>query len=346
MPLPPPCPRPFSDHVYAVKSGVSLSLRFWPATTPSSSSSSLPPFVLYAHGGAFAAGKHHLPNPWVVPGFRTRGFAVVSFAYRFAPAVSLADMVSDGADAHAWVRAHLSDRVDAGRCVLVGESAGGTIAALLAPRLSPVPVALVDIYGVVDFTDPKWAPDAPRHAVDIQPLSGEFSEEAVRAAIEAPDAAKALTVCPFEFETPEATVAEIWGVDGFKYDSGMRFQYDLKRYMRTHNTLVHVILRITPDMSPEQVLERKKEYSALYALESAKTYPPTYLLHGDADPVVPISNAYKIAARLRELGVDVGESYEPGVSHEFDHKYTGPDVEGWDKYIVPCLDFVERHAKA
>jgi hypothetical protein len=63
-----------------------------------------------------------------------------------------------------------------------------------------------------------------------------------------------------------------------------------------------------------------------------------------------------MAQRLREMGVPVGESYEPGEAHEFDNKYTvsssmeradfqGPDVKGWDEYILPILDFVDQYAK-
>lgn len=44
---------PFSDHIYAAKSGVELRLRLWPAPVRSPS-----PWVLWSHGGAFLFGLH------------------------------------------------------------------------------------------------------------------------------------------------------------------------------------------------------------------------------------------------------------------------------------------------
>jgi hypothetical protein len=65
--------------------------------------------------------------------------------------------------------------------------------------------------------------------------------------------------------------------------------------------------------------------------------------------------------KLVEMGVETGVSFEPGQGHEFDNKYTvglslmcdlpeltyqDTTVEGYDKYILPILDFVDKHAKA
>lgn len=311
--------RPFSDHTFAVKHGVKLDLRVWPAEV-----SSPAPWVLYVHGGAFAAGKHYLPNAWVVPGFRPRGYHVVSIAYRFIPHVDLRGSVEDGVDAHRWCREHLpeilgGDKVDVERCVVAGESAGGTIVTLLGAVLDPPPRAVVDIYGLVDPTFKK-----ERSAVDNQPLTEGWSEEEVAAAIARADPAEALTVCPFQFDIPIQEVREQWGVPDYEYDRKQVFQYEIKKYLRTHDLLFDCMYRLTPDMSEDERVAKMKAFSALWMLDDGRqSYPPTFFLHGTNDPVVPYeANAVAMANKLRNMGVPVGEAYEPGEGHEYDNKYT------------------------
>ncbi len=46
--------------------------------------------------------------------------------------------------------------------------------------------------------------------------------------------------------------------------------------------------------------------------------PPVLLVHGSADPVVPVSALHTAEAELRRLGVDVATHVSPGLGHSVD----------------------------
>lgn len=331
------CPPNFTDHAYATKHGVKLDLRIWPAdpssstsTTastdqPNSSSSDAStgsPWILYVHGGAYCGGKHYLPNAWVIPAFRPRGYTIVSIAYRFAPYAGLAEMKEDGIDAFNWCLSNLPNivpGVNIDSCTLIGESAGGTIVSLLAHYL-PVK-SVVNIYGPTDFIDPHYSPKTPASKTDIQPLTDKWSEEDCRHAIKSRDLSKAITVCPYVFDIPIQQVRDQWSAPEFEYTEAQRFNWEVKRYMRTYKLLFKVILRTDEISDEEEELEVFKKSSPLHMLDQKKGYPPTWFLHGDSDLVVPIAQAERMRDKLQELGVETGVSFEPGQGHEFDNKY-------------------------
>ncbi|WWC59530.1 uncharacterized protein I303_102086 [Kwoniella dejecticola CBS 10117] len=345
---------PFLDHTYKVEQGVQCDLRIFPSE---STSTGIPtPWVLYVHGGAFVAGKHYVPNAWVVPALRPRAYHVVSVSYRFAPHCSLSQQVGDVKDAFEWCQTNLprilsvnGAKVDLERYVVIGESAGGLIVSLLPFVLDPKPRVVVDIYGPTDLAAQHWS-STPSNAnedggntVHIQPLSGEFPEDEVINAAKSRDASLAMTVCPFEFDVPVETYRDLWKVPDYEYTREQRFQYDIKRHLRTTKTLIDVLLRKEECQSDEEWRKRLEDHSPVHLLRQRGSYPPTVLLYGKDDPVVPLDQAASFAGILRENKVDVIELYEPGEGHEFDNKYTAPAVEGWHTYIAPIIQFVEKH---
>jgi acetyl esterase/lipase len=245
----------------------------------------------------------------------------VSVSYRLIPHTNLNGSLSDCVDAWAWCRANLSSildgQVDAGNCIVMGESAGGTLCTLLGHVLDPAPRAVVDIYGLVDSTEVR-----ERSPVDNQPLTEGWTEEQVAKAIEEADPTEAITVCPFQFDIPVEDIRRQWGVDDYQYTRRQVFQYEIKKYLRTKDLLFDVMYSLKADDSQTEKRRKLTTGSALLLLDGKAKYPPTYFLHGRADPVVKVEQSEKMAERLRKMGVDVGESYEPGEKHEFDNKYT------------------------
>ncbi|KAL1405927.1 hypothetical protein Q8F55_007607 [Vanrija albida] len=356
----------FTDHIYATKHGVELSLRVWradptrPDGTPAGGTEHNPqPWILWAHGGGFTGGTHYVPPVWVLPAFLRSGVHVVSYAYRLAPHASLSDQVEDARDALRWCRDHLAcflgDVVDVDAYAVGGESAGGTLA-LLNGFLSPRPRAVVDVYGISDFSDAYYEPRIEGCGYDPGVVSGKFSEHEIETAIADRDLTYALLDVP-RLTPYGGAEHEHAAVDRFrKRARAPEFEYTpahaLRADVKTHIQATGRMLRV---LTRYEAYDEAADWAAaaaaqgplgrLEAEEGGAAFPPTFFLHGTGDRVVPLVHSTKLAAVLTGLGVDVGEAYEPGQDHGFDDKYTGPDVEGWDTYIAPLVRFVLGHLR-
>lgn len=109
------------------------------------------PAVVLAHGGGWEAGdKVTYITPLFEPLARA-GFAWFSIDYRLTPYVRHPEQIEDLRCAVAYVRSHAQRfRVDPKRVAVVGESASGQMAALLATQDKEL-AAAVSFYGVYDF---------------------------------------------------------------------------------------------------------------------------------------------------------------------------------------------------
>lgn len=155
------------------------------------------PVLVFLHGGGWARGER--PKSWT--GFRRfveAGYAVVSVQYRLSGTAKAPAAVQDARCAMAWV-AREADRyrLDPGRVVVMGSSAGAHLALLAGmmgaksdidlPACGPVPrvAAIVDFYGPSDLRPEsvgawhspsitKWigeGPDAAALAARMSPLT-------------------------------------------------------------------------------------------------------------------------------------------------------------------------------
>jgi acetyl esterase/lipase len=155
------------------------------------------PVLVFLHGGGWARGER--PKSWT--GFKRfveAGYAVVSVQYRLSGVAKAPGAVQDARCAMAWV-AREADRyrLDPGRLVVMGSSAGAHLALLAGmmgaksdidvPACGPVPraAAIVDFYGPSDLRPEslgawrspsitKWigeGPDASALAARMSPLT-------------------------------------------------------------------------------------------------------------------------------------------------------------------------------
>lgn len=131
--------------MYKTVGDTNLSLQVYSPTSPAPN-----PAVLLIHGGGWKAGMPELLAAQAHH-FASNGFVAVTVEYRLEG--RLADCVADCRDALRYVRQ--MDGVDRDRIVVLGESAGGHIAAMLA---SEKPAALVLYNPVVDLDALKWTP--------------------------------------------------------------------------------------------------------------------------------------------------------------------------------------------
>lgn len=106
---------------------------YWPPTD--SAASSDPPVVLYFHGGGFVMGDLDTHDGSCREHAVGAGAVVVSVDYRLAPEHPYPAAIEDAWAATMWVAEHGPEiRADCTRMAVAGDSAGGTIAAVIAQK--------------------------------------------------------------------------------------------------------------------------------------------------------------------------------------------------------------------
>jgi acetyl esterase/lipase len=115
------------------------------------------PVVIFFYGGSWTAGERSHYR-FVGAALAARGFVAVLPDYRLYPAAKFPLFIEDGANAVAWVQAHVSEfGGDPDRLVLMGHSAGAHMAAFLALNdtyLTKVGVRPGSIVGLVGLSGP------------------------------------------------------------------------------------------------------------------------------------------------------------------------------------------------
>lgn len=67
--------------------------------------------------------------------------------------------------------------------------------------------------------------------------------------------------------------------------------------------------------------------------DQAITKPPVLLIHGSADPIVPVASLHSAKSALQRLGIDVTTHVSPGLGHSVDP--TGLKLGG--EFVVKAL---------
>jgi alpha-L-fucosidase 2 len=112
------------------------------------------PAAILVHGGGFDAGSRATNVRPLFEPLANAGFAWFSIDYRLAPEAHYQEAVADVNSAIRWVKAHAKEyRVDAGRIVVIGESAGGFLVNYVGTHQTPETrvQAVVDFYGPTDY---------------------------------------------------------------------------------------------------------------------------------------------------------------------------------------------------
>lgn len=256
------------------------------------------------------------------------------------------EMLEDCTDAFAWCRTNLGEALaQRGGCAtdkygIGGDSAGGGLATLLAYRLRDPPARVViNVYGVTDMVMQQEIYD--NQPLADQPWQGNAPEEAIRTIIDDRDRSHAVTAttnawnlaCLDDEVVKQGHDAIAQGLKGvwkvsdeeWRYNEGVKRQWDVKSYIGHHKLMVTLPLRLTPEMTTTERDSTMRKYSARHLVADGDLggpYPPTVFLHGTADRAVPIDESKDMAAELRRQGIEVEELYCEGVDHGWDNVYT------------------------
>ncbi len=263
------------------------------------------PTLVWIHGGALIGGHRENIRPEQAELYHGSGFALISIDYRLAPETKLPAIVEDIMDAFCWVRkrgARLA-RGDPSRIGVIGHSAGGYLALMAGFRVVPRPKALVSFYGYGDIASPWYSRPDPFYSQ--RPVVSR--EEALRSV----------------------------GTKPVSNDQGSANRFLFYRYCRQRGLWPREVAGLDPDAEFDA-------FDPLCPLRNVtRRYPPTMLLHGDADTDVPYQRSLEMADALRRAGVEHELIVMPGRGHGFDGVgLRDPDVAGAFDRVV---GFLRRH---
>lgn len=262
------------------------------------------PVVFWIHGGALIGGDRNGIRRDQLESYIEAGFAVVAIDYRLAPETKLPGIIADLKDAYKWVRREGPERfhLDPDRIVVIGHSAGGYLTQMAGFCLRPRPRALVSFYGYGDITGPWYS---------------------------RPD--------PFYSKQPAVTKEEAYRVVGGPVISenapGDRFRFYL--YCRQNGLWPKEVSGFDPEKQP-RAFDR---YSPIRNV--TRSYPPTLLLHGDADTDVPYQLSVDMSKVLERNHVEHELITIHGGGHGFDgaRKRDPTVAHAFDR----VLDFISNH---
>lgn len=181
--------------------------------------------IVYFHGGGMVAGSVDLYDPLVRTFVGWSGVPFLSVDYRLAPEAPAGTPAQDGLLGLQWLIDHADDLgVDRARVAVMGDSAGGGIAAAVALLARDAGIALAKqilIYPMLD--DRNSTPDAQMAAASAM-FSYEFNQTAWAAvlAAEAGSGAVAPTIAPARnenFAGLAPAYIEVGEVDIFRDES-------------------------------------------------------------------------------------------------------------------------------
>jgi len=228
------------------------------------------PVVVWIHGGALINGHRASVPKWMKDEFLPRGYAIVSLDYRLAPENKLPDIVADVEDAFAWIRQQGPKRfaADPKRIAVAGGSAGGYLTLVTGFRVEPRPRALVSLWGYGDLGAP-WTYEASQHA---RHASGTITADAIAALPQGPAVA----------DSRER-----------KGDGGGFYQHS-----RRSGTWAAAVSGWNPTADADKFTPFMPERNV------TAQYPPTFIIHGDADTDVPYDSSAGMDAALAKAGVE------------------------------------------
>lgn len=243
------------------------------------------PVVVYLHGGSLINGKRQAVEKWFPrEEFLAAGAAVVSVDYRLAPETKLRDLVQDVEDAFAWVRREgpALFGADPQRIAVSGGSAGGYLALLMGARLQPRAQA---VYAEMSYADllSTWQTSPSVHRPHYTDSN-----------LNAREAWKQVSGPPIANEADRSG-------DGGAFNDFIRRSAAWPRAVT--------------GWDPSAEADRYEPYRTFRHVDA--NFPPTFLVHGEADSDVPLAEPQRMAELFRQHGVEHRLIVLPNGEHGF-----------------------------
>lgn len=253
--------------------------------------------LIYLHGSSWYLGDKGMLTRPLFRVLTGAGHVVMDIAYRMCPETDITGMIGDAWRAVAWMRDHAVDYgVDPERIVLAGTSAGGHIsilAAYMTNRTDVIPSELagrdLSVSGVIAISAPLDMRAMLRH----NPFLIESAHPA-----------------------PGMAYDPLTDVDPLPPPPPGTGRGERRRWQGTQARRITGLLHDLVGGGPEDASEK-------YDLASAGTHvrpglPPTLIIQGEYDMLVPVEPARALAQQLREAHVPVDYVELPQTDHGFD----------------------------
>ncbi len=265
------------------------------------------PVILWIHGGALIMGTRARIAPVQLEGYLGTGFVVVSIDYRLAPETKLPAIVEDVEDAIKWIRGAGAEKFewDGSRLGVVGHSAGGYLTLLTGHRANPAPKALVVFYGYGNIAGDWYSKPDPFYSSEYDM----FTEEQAHAAVG-------------KGEVTDGTDPQ---------------RRDYYLWCRQNGLWPEKV----GGHDPIAELNWFTPYSPADNVET--NYPPTLLLHGNADTDVPYEQSVHMAERLSAAGVEHTFTTIENGPHGFDNNPETATTPAVVAAIDSAVEFLTTH---
>ncbi|KAL1923296.1 uncharacterized protein VTP21DRAFT_8276 [Calcarisporiella thermophila] len=271
------------------------------------------PVVFYMHGGAFIRGDRETFGPALIEQITNRGWMLISIDHRLAPEVKFSEIWSDCEDAWKWLHQEGPKQfgpLDLSRVAVFGASAGGMLALIAGYRFSPKPKVIVDYYGCADITKKLGSYGA----------SKELSDEEIRELY----SERVLTGVP------------ITAKDGKMY-SDERRSLLLSSIVQKGIWAEHVLGFDPSEDSNSQLLA-----PWLPEKHITSDFPPTFVLHGTKDSIVPFTQSLRLVEVLKKNNVIHEFLVAEGKDHVYDY-YMDAEHPEFNALLAPTYQFLDKY---
>jgi acetyl esterase/lipase len=271
-----------STHIYKTVDGHDILADVYQA-----SADEIRPSILLFHGGALIFGRRDdAYTTGLIGEYLANGYNVVSVDYRLAPESKLPEIIADIEDAYDWIRTEGPELfgADRDRIAVVGHSAGGYLALVAGYRFQPKPRAVVAFYGFGDLTGAWHTTPSSIYTQQYDPVPENIA-----------------------FDGVEETVVSEAAITSLTED-----RWDIYVYAKQKGIWPLLLTTKHPATDPEW-------FASFEPLRNvSENYPPTMLLHGQADSDVPYEVSPMMAEELARHGIDYELVTDPEWGHGFE----------------------------